>query len=244
MATMGREEALCGPFSAVPRSPGATMVVPFTSPAYQSLPNHTQSPALMTRRPPGSLSSSQVASFDMGLPGTACGPSLTPPAVLDDPLQPHDFFNDALCHIGPLMEPGVDDISLQLSTHAWSTEWQAMDTSQPIDDNTGINGHLSENGALLVTQMSSRRHGQSAAYASTDGQRPTLESQRDVNTSSTTRLPTSIFFHASAAQSPNQQYGFNYCNKPLPPDPPTYLGRSAGRAPEHRPTIPMDLTTG
>lgn len=244
IATMGRVEAMCGPVSVVPRSPAATTVASFTSHAHQSSPIHTQLPASMTLRPPRSLSPSNVTSFNMELPELECDPSLTAPAILEDPWQPHGFLDHTLCQVGSLMDASVDDSSSQLSTRAWPTEWQSMDTSQPIDDTTGIKGHLSEDGALLVAQMSAPRHEQSGAYACIDGQRPTLDSRRDVNTSNTIRLPTSTFFYASCAQPPNHEYGFNFRNKPLPPEPPTDLRRSAGRAPEHRPTTPMDLTTG
>ena len=239
MTTTGREERISGPISASPRSPTATMVRPFTSSTYELLRKHTRVHATMTRRQPRSFASSNVAPFSMGHADLEYDPSLSSSAGFDDSFRPGGL---SLLQAGSPMDPSIYDAPLQLSTPAWPTEWLSTNTSQLPDDNTRIKGHLSDSGALLVAQMSSPRHGQQAAYASTDGQEPNLVPQRDVSTSSPIRLPTSTFFHGSAAQLSSHGHGFNLRNKPLPPEPPRDLPGNANRASEHRPNTPMDLT--
>ena len=211
---------------------------------YQSLPDHTQLHASMTQHLPRSLSSSNTASFSTDLQDSDCDSSLISSVAFEDSLQPDGVYPDALLHATPLADQSIGDISSQSSTHAWSTEWLPMDTSQPLDDNTRIKDHLSQTGALLMAQMSSPRREQSTAYAGLSAQGPMLESPADVPTPSTLLLPTSAFSYGSAAQLPIHEYDIDLRNKPLPPEPSLILPRDANRTLGCRPTTPMDFTTG
>ena len=235
MATSGSKEMVFGPVSGVPQNTAAATVVPFSTSTYQSLPHYRQPRAPLAGLLSGSPSSS---SFD------TCDPPLTPPAFFNDSFQPDDFRNDMCLYQGPLMDHNTSEIPSQLSTYAYPPQWPSMDTRQPLDDNTRIQGHLSESGALLVAQVSSPRHGQAVGYANIDRQGPTSDSRHDIHTSNTVRLCTSTFFHGSTAQHSNRDYGFNFCKKPLPPLPLTDLPGNTSRAAEHRPGTPMDLCTG
>ena len=210
---------------------------------YISLPGQTQPASPMTRRLPRSLPSDNVAPFSTGLQDLDRDPSLIPAAAFDNSIELDGLFSEALLHAGPLVDPNVTDSSSQLSTDALFKEW-LMDTSQPLDGSTRIRGHLSETGALLTAQISHPQHEQAAAYAGIGGHGPMTGPPRDVNTSNTTRVPTSAFSHGSPAQLSNHECGVDLRNKPLPPDPPLAPPRSINRTPERRPTTPMDLTTG
>lgn len=242
--TTDGEERISGPILASPGSRIATTMVPLVGSTYGSLQDHTGLHTPTTGLLPKSLSSSNVAPFSMGHSELEYDPSLMPLAVFDDSFRPDSPFNDTVLQTGSLMDPNIGDTQLQLSTSAWPTENLSMDTSQTSNDSTGIKGHLSESGASLVAQMSFPRHGQPAAYASTDGQEPVSDSHRDFNTSNIIRLPTSTFFHSSAAHLSRHGHGFNLRNKPLPPEPPPDFSRNAIQAPEHRPNTPMDFNAG
>lgn len=244
MTTTHREERKSGPILASPRSQVATAMVPLMGSTYESLQNHTGLHTSITGLLPKSLSSSNVAPFSMGHSDLEYDSSLIPLAVFDDSFRPGGLFNDTILQTGSLMDPNIGDTQLQLSTSAWPTECLSMNTSESPNDNTRIKGHLSESGASLVAQMSFSQHGQPAAYASTDGQEPVSDSHRDINTSNTIRLPTSTFFHSSAAQLSRHGHSFNLRNKPLPPEPSPNFPRNAIQASEHRPNTPMDFNAG
>ena len=211
---------------------------------YQSLPNHTQSPAHMTSRLPRSPSSRNVASYSTGFPEPNPGPSLIPSAAFEDSFQHDGVFSNALFDTAPLVGLNNGDTSWQSSTHAWSTYSLPIDTSQPLDDNNRIKCHLSETGALLMAQMNSPRREQPAAHAGLSGQGPMWNSPADMNTANALRIPTSAYSHRLAAQPSNHEYVVDLRNKPLPPKPPVDVPGNANQVFERRPTTPMDLATG
>lgn len=241
MATTGREEMSFDKVSTAPRSPGASMVVHLSNSTYQPLSNHTRRRAPLSRLLPGSLSSSNVQNSSTEFPNPQYDLPLSPTAFLNDSFQLDYLYNDTFSHPAALMDPNASDTPSQQSNSACSTEWPSMDTSQPLNNNTRIQGHLIESGASLVAQMSSSRYGQSVTI---DRQGPISDSRNDINSANTVRLPTSNFFHGWTPQLSNHEHGFNFRKKPLPPVPLSEQRENASRAAERRPSTPMDLGTG
>ena len=237
------------PVFAAPRSLTAATVPPSSS-IYQPLSDYTPTHASVPRHLPRSLPSRMFETSSATLPTPDCDPSLTSSLTsstyCDDLVEGGDVLDETFLQIESLMDPNIGDILSQPSPYAWPSDWQAMDTCQHLDDNTRTKDplNLSESGALLIAQMSLPQHGQQSAYATIDGQAPALNSQNGINTSNTTRSPTSIFHHTSTAQLSDHNYGFNFRNKPLPPEPSTSVPRSSSRATPHRPNTPMDLGIG
>ncbi|CAF9910317.1 MAG: hypothetical protein ALECFALPRED_006463 [Alectoria fallacina] len=234
MAMTGREEMLFDPFSPASRSPTAATDPPLSISTYQSMPDHTQPRAPLSRLLPGSPASSSVEPSSTRFQNLQGDPPLTPSAFFNYQLSADDFRNDTFLYPGQPMDPNVSDIPSQLSTGACLQEWRAMDTSQPLDDKTRIQDRLSEGGALLVAQSSSPRHVHETNDATIDEQGPISDFRNDTHTNYTGRVPTSTFFHGRTA----------HFSKPLPPLPIPDLPGNASRAAAHRPTTPMDLGTG
>lgn len=243
MATMARAETMFGPVSVAPRSPAAATVVPLSNSTYQSLPHHMQPRAPPSQLLPGSPSSSTIENFGTEFQVQQSGPPSNLSAIFTDSFQP-DYFYDTYLHPRPPMDPNTSHNSSQLSTYVCPTERPSLDTSQPLGDNTRIQGHLSESGALLVAQMSSPWQVQPATYPTIDGQGSVSGSRNDAKPPHASRLPTSKFFHGWTAQPSNHEYGLNFRKKPLPPLPSPDLSGNTSRATEHRPNTPMDLGTG
>lgn len=243
MATMGAEEMMVGPVPVAPRSPAAATLVPLSNSTYQPLPHYTQPRARPSQILLGSPSSSNIENSITGFPEQQCDPPLNLSAMFTDSFQP-DHFYDTYLHPRPPMDPSTSHISSQLSTYVCPTERPYLGISQPLGDNTRIQGHLSESGALPVSQIFSPRHVQPAKHATIDGQEPLSDSRDNVKPPNTGRLPTSNYFHGWTAQPSNHEYGLNFRKKPLPPLPSPDLPGDTCRAPEHRPSTPMDLGTG
>ena len=243
MATMDSEDMIYGLGSGTYRSLAVETVVPSSNSTYHSLHNHKQSRPPLSRLLTGSLPSSNVETSSAGFQNPQCD-ALYPSAFLGVSFQSDDFCNDHFLHPGPLMGPNISDLPSQVPTYACPAEWPSMDTSQPLDDHTRIQGHLSESGASLIAQMSSPRHGQPATYGTIDEQGPITDSLNENKSSIAGRLPTSNFFHGCTAQLSSHEYGFNFRKKPLPPIPPPDMPENASRVAEHRSSTPMDLGTG
>lgn len=250
MGQMEKERIVWGPSPAGPRTPVAATVVPSSTSTYQATAYDTQPRAPVSRLLPRSTSSSNVESSSIGYQISQSDP---PPssANVDDPFESHDFGMDAFAQPGPLMDLDIGDldvdsgtISSQLSTYPFPIEWPSRSTNEVLNDSTRIRGNLVESGASLVAQMSHPRRRQPAAYEMIDGQGQISDSRNDVSASSTTQLPMSNFFHGSKAQLSNHENGFNYRNKPLPPEPPSDLPDNTNQRAENRPENLMDFTTG
>lgn len=241
MTTTHREERVPGTNLASPRSRKVTTMVPLVGFTYESLQNNTGLHTPMTGLLPESLSSIHVTPFGIGHSDLEYAPSPIPSAVFDDSIGSDSLFYDSLLQAGSLAGSKISDNSWQLSAPAWPTERLSMKTSQSPNDNTRIQGHLSESGASLVAQMSFPQHGQSTAYTTTFGQEPVSDPPRDINTSNTLRLPTSNFFHNSAAQLLRHGHGFNLRDKPLPPEPPPDFSVNAVQASGFRSNTPMEF---
>ena len=243
MATMDGAEMMFDLVSVAPRSPAAATVVPLSNSTYQSLPHHTQPRVPPPQRLPGSPSSISIETSGTEFQVPQCEPPLELSSTFIDSFQPA-YLYDTYLHPRPPMDPNTSHISSQLSTYICPAERSSLNTSQPLDDNTRIQGHLSESGALRVAQMSSPRYVQPANYATVDGQEPLFSSGNYVKPPNTGRLLTSNYFHGCTAHPSNHEYGPNFRQKPLPPLPPPDLPGNTHRAPEHRPSTPMDLGTG
>ena len=243
MASRGRGEMVFSPVSTAPRSPATATVVPFSTSTYRSMSNHAHPRTPLSRLLPRSPSSSHVDILSTAVRSPPRDPALDFPTLFEDSYQP-GFPQNTLLRPGPLTDPNITDNPSQVSTHADPTTWSSMNISQPCTDNSRIQGHLNESGALLLAQISPPQHEQPANYPTFDGQWLDPESRNDVNISSTSRPPTSNFFHEWTAHLSTHEYDFGFRGKPLPPLPAPGPPRNASGAAEHRSNTPMDLGTG
>ena len=235
IATTDRKVKTFGPVSEASRNSNASTAIPLPGSFYQPLTDYTEPRGPFSRLLPGSLSLNNVENSGTGFQASQCDSSLNPSSFLNDPFLADDFGVDSFSHLGPIMNPNVGEIPSQLSTYACPMEWLSMDTSEPYDDKTRIQSHLSESGGLLIAQMSSPRHGQPVTCAVIEEEGPILDPRTGINTSSTSRLPTSTFYHGGTAQ---------LYKKPLPPLPLSDPPRNASRAAGHSLITPMDLSGG
>ncbi len=245
-ATTGREETLFGPVLAATPHPEAATGFSLPDSTYEHrLPSYMQpcTSASASLVLPESVSSSNFEIAGTEFPNSQYD-SLTSSELFDGSFQHNGYRNDKFLHLGPLIDLDIGEMSPQLSTYDFPTEWPSMDTNQLLHDNTQVRGHLIETGTLLVAQMSSPRHVQAAAYANPDRQRQTLDSRNDASASNSSRLPTSKFSHSSMGQYSHHGNSFNLRDKPLPPEPLSDLRGNPNPAGEQRPTSPMDIDTG
>ena len=244
VARIDRERLMFHPPFPTSSSPAATTAVLLPNNTYQLPPNYRYPHAPFARFQTESLSSGTAQTSGMEFSIPRCDAPPVQSALFATSFQSDCFSSDTLSQQDPPIHLDTGEIPSHLTTSTFPTEWSSMDTDQILDDSPRIRDHLIESGALLMSQMSSPRLGQSAAYAISDEQAHDTVPRNDFPTSHLGRSLTSSFYHGSMTGHSNHGYGYNIRDKPLPPEPPCDLPTNADRATEHRPNTPMDFCTG
>ena len=196
--------------------------------------------AKSSRVRPGFSPLYDMNSSNSGFHSSRGSPTQHGSASLPDPAQSTWPWNQSEWPSSFFSSSGDSETDLQSTFYSLPVEWPSSHPGLPPDDNTRIQGVLSESGATLVSQVASPRPGQSSIQGKHNwhAHGPNFQTGND-NPDTELTISPSASVHGGSSQLSSREYRHHSRGKPLP-----NLPSSSYQAAEPRSKSPMDLESG